>query len=157
SSPSPAARRRRRAGRRSWTTPTGRQPRRRLRRKASSSRRLSRSTSTRRTTRRSSDGAPRRPWGRIPSLTSLCQDSNPDPRTGTAERDGRCMMLGWKTVALAACSLACLALARARGGDAKEHGFLVRVHKDADGKEAKYVLFVPHDYKGDKDYPLILF
>src|SRR5262249_43200392 len=31
------------------------------------------------------------------------------------------------------------------------------VHKDSDGGEAKYVLFVPHDYKGDKAYPLILF
>src|SRR5262249_17824040 len=29
--------------------------------------------------------------------------------------------------------------------------------KDATGAEAKYVLFVPHDYKGDKAYPLILF
>ena len=36
-------------------------------------------------------------------------------------------------------------------------GFMDRVHKDADGKEAKYVLFVPHDYKGDKEYPIILF
>src|SRR3954469_4703764 len=36
-------------------------------------------------------------------------------------------------------------------------GFLDRVHKDPDGKEAKYVLFVPHDYKADKAYPLILF
>jgi predicted peptidase len=36
-------------------------------------------------------------------------------------------------------------------------GFLDRVHKDADGKEAKYVLFVPRGYKGDKAYPLILF
>jgi predicted peptidase len=66
-------------------------------------------------------------------------------------------MLGWKTVALAACGLACLALARGRAGDGKERGFLDCVHKDADGKEAKYVLFVPHAYKGDKDYPLILF
>jgi predicted peptidase len=38
-----------------------------------------------------------------------------------------------------------------------EVGFLDRVHKDPDGKEAKYVLFVPHDYKGDRAYPLILF
>jgi predicted peptidase len=37
------------------------------------------------------------------------------------------------------------------------HGFLNRVHKDADGKEAKYVVFVPYDYTGDKPYPLILF
>ena len=38
-----------------------------------------------------------------------------------------------------------------------KHGFLHLVYKDADGKEAKYILFVPHDYKGDKAYPLILF
>lgn len=37
-----------------------------------------------------------------------------------------------------------------------EHGFLDRVYKDADGKEAKYAVFIPHDYKGDKPYPLIV-
>jgi predicted peptidase len=36
-------------------------------------------------------------------------------------------------------------------------GFVHCTYKDAGGKEAKYVLFVPHDYKGDKAYPLILF
>src|SRR5438309_10946451 len=36
-------------------------------------------------------------------------------------------------------------------------GFLDRTIKDADGNEAKYVLFVPDDYKGDKAYPVILF
>jgi predicted peptidase len=40
---------------------------------------------------------------------------------------------------------------------AADTGFLDRIHKDADGKDAKYVLFIPHDYKGDKQYPLILF
>ncbi len=40
---------------------------------------------------------------------------------------------------------------------ADESGFLNRVHRGADGKDAKYVLFVPHDYKGDRPYPLILF
>jgi len=45
---------------------------------------------------------------------------------------------------------------RAVAADEKT-GFLNRVHKDADGKDAKYVLFVPHDYKADKPYPLILF
>jgi predicted peptidase len=44
----------------------------------------------------------------------------------------------------------------ARAEDPKV-GFMDRVHKDADGKEAKYVLFVPHDYKGDTEYPVILF
>ena len=36
-------------------------------------------------------------------------------------------------------------------------GFVNRVHKSADGTEAKYVVFVPHDYRGDRPYPLILF
>lgn len=37
-----------------------------------------------------------------------------------------------------------------------ETGFLPKVHKGKDG-ESKYVVFVPHDYKGDKEYPVILF
>src|SRR5260370_24027181 len=45
----------------------------------------------------------------------------------------------------------------ARAAEDDKHGFVNRVHKDPDGKESKYVLFVPHDYKGDKAYPLILF
>jgi predicted peptidase len=36
-------------------------------------------------------------------------------------------------------------------------GFHERIHKDADGKEAKYVLFVPHEYDGKKAVPVILF
>ncbi|HKI31799.1 MAG TPA: alpha/beta hydrolase-fold protein [Gemmataceae bacterium] len=38
-------------------------------------------------------------------------------------------------------------------------GFLNRVHKGADGKAAKYVVFVPKDYdaEGDKTYPVIVF
>jgi predicted peptidase len=36
-------------------------------------------------------------------------------------------------------------------------GLLDRTFTDADGQEAKYVLFVPRDYNGDKAYPLILF
>jgi predicted peptidase len=47
--------------------------------------------------------------------------------------------------------------ARSRAAAEPTKGFLNRVHKDADGKEAKYVLFVPHDYTGDKAYPVILF
>jgi predicted peptidase len=44
----------------------------------------------------------------------------------------------------------------ARGAEATT-GFLDKVHKDADGTEHKYVVFIPHDYKGDKEYPVILF
>jgi hypothetical protein len=35
----------------------------------------------------------------------------------------------------------------------ENRGFLNRVFNDASGQEAKYVLFVPHDYRGDKAYP----
>jgi predicted peptidase len=41
--------------------------------------------------------------------------------------------------------------------DERATGFLNRVHRGADGKEAKYALFVPHEYKGERPYPLILF
>jgi predicted peptidase len=47
--------------------------------------------------------------------------------------------------------------AAARAADKNDHGFLDRIHKDPDGSEAKYVLFVPHDYTGDKPSPVILF
>jgi predicted peptidase len=57
---------------------------------------------------------------------------------------------------LSAFAAALLAAVTARAADPAV-GFLDRVHKDSDGKEAKYVLFVPQDYKGDKAYPLILF
>jgi predicted peptidase len=48
-------------------------------------------------------------------------------------------------------------MARAQAADKQEHGFLERVYKDSAGVEAKYVVFIPQDYKGDKAYPLILF
>jgi predicted peptidase len=49
-------------------------------------------------------------------------------------------------------------LASAAGVRSEEsRGFLNRVFKDASGQEAKYVLFVPHDYRRDKAYPLVLF
>src|SRR5688572_25750671 len=38
----------------------------------------------------------------------------------------------------------------------KKTGFLDKVFKSDKG-ESKYVLFVPHSYKDDKEYPLILF
>ena len=51
------------------------------------------------------------------------------------------------------CSLSLGLLAHA----AEKTGFIDKVHKDADGKEAKYVVFVPKDYDGKKEYPVILF
>ncbi|WP_040889577.1 carboxylesterase family protein [Zavarzinella formosa] len=40
---------------------------------------------------------------------------------------------------------------------AADTGFIDKVHKDSDGKEAKYVVYVPKDYDGKKEYPVILF
>jgi len=56
------------------------------------------------------------------------------------------------------CVLA-LAVAPAHAEDQPMTGFLNRVHKDADGKEVKYVVFVPkaYDAKADKAWPVILF
>src|ERR1051326_1898781 len=48
-------------------------------------------------------------------------------------------------------------LGMAHPADKPAHGFLHRTYKDPDGKTAKYLLFVPPGYKGDKAYPLILF
>jgi formylglycine-generating enzyme required for sulfatase activity/acetyl esterase/lipase len=36
-------------------------------------------------------------------------------------------------------------------------GFVHRIYRDADGTDHSYVVFVPHDYKGEKEYPVILF
>ncbi len=66
-------------------------------------------------------------------------------------------MIDTKILALTIGSLICLGMAHARAADTPETGFLDRVYKDADGNEAKYVLFVPQGYKGDKLYPTILF
>jgi predicted peptidase len=57
----------------------------------------------------------------------------------------------------------CLALAVFTGlitaglhaGDTKT-GFVRKLHKEKDG-EVKYVVFIPKDYKGDKEFPVILF
>jgi predicted peptidase len=49
----------------------------------------------------------------------------------------------------------CFAAVRVRAGD-NTTGFVNKVFKGDKG-DSKYVLFVPHDYKGDKEYPLILF
>jgi hypothetical protein len=36
-------------------------------------------------------------------------------------------------------------------GKAIEHGFVQRIHKDADGHQAKYSLFAPFNYNGEKN------
>ena len=59
------------------------------------------------------------------------------------------------SLTLAVLVLVTVASRTLNGGEAKT-GFVHRVLKTDDG-DAKYVVFVPHDYKGDKPYPLILF
>ena len=65
-------------------------------------------------------------------------------------------MTARKLLALAA---GCLLLVVPAPADdqAPQHGFVSRTFKGKDGKESKYVLFVPSGYKGDKEYPIILF
>ena len=60
-----------------------------------------------------------------------------------------------KNLLLLVLSLACISLATAQ--DKPMPGFSDRVFKDKDGNEAKWVLFTPHGYQGDKAYPLIVF
>jgi predicted peptidase len=50
-----------------------------------------------------------------------------------------------------------LAFAPGSAADDAQRGFIDRVFKNDDGSESKYVLFIPHDYKGDRPYPAILF
>jgi predicted peptidase len=65
-------------------------------------------------------------------------------------------MMGARSLSVLVVSLSLVASAPA-GADEVKTGFLQRVHKGADGKEARYALFVPHDYRGNRAYPLILF
>ncbi len=58
----------------------------------------------------------------------------------------------------AAVALLAIPLAFTSAEDAKiETGFITKSFKNADGHESKYVVFVPHDYDGKKEYPVILF
>lgn len=52
--------------------------------------------------------------------------------------------------------VALMAAAPILAGDTSDTGFVKKVFKGKDG-DSKYVVFVPHDYKGDKDYPIVLF
>jgi predicted peptidase len=65
-------------------------------------------------------------------------------------------MTSCKPLTIALSGFFLLALVRARA-DEKTTGFINRVHKSADGTEAKFVVFVPHDYRGDRPCPTILF
>ena len=66
-------------------------------------------------------------------------------------------MVGRMARALVALGILAFVAAPAPAGGDKQTGFLDKVYKGSDGAEAKYVVFVPHDYDGKKKYPLILF
>jgi predicted peptidase len=47
--------------------------------------------------------------------------------------------------------------ARADEKEKPKTGFVDKTFKNADGSESPYVVFVPHNYDGTKEYPVILF
>lgn len=57
----------------------------------------------------------------------------------------------FRSLALLLLAVPCVA-----GNAPAERGFVHKVHKGKDG-DAKYVVFVPHDYTPEKEYPVILF
>ena len=54
-------------------------------------------------------------------------------------------------------TLVSLALFGLPAVSAEKTGFVKRVYKNADGHESPYEVFVPHDYDGTKEVPVILF
>jgi predicted peptidase len=65
-------------------------------------------------------------------------------------------MFSLSRAALPLATLFSLVLA-VHAGDPVKTGFVAKVYKGPDGGESKYYIFVPHDYKGDTEYPIILF
>jgi hypothetical protein len=59
----------------------------------------------------------------------------------------------WLYTALAAVLPVLAGVSRAVGEPTT--GFIDKVHKGADGKGYKYVVYVPKSYKGDKEYPVV--
>jgi len=56
------------------------------------------------------------------------------------------------------CLSLALAAALAVSASAQDkHGFVKKTHKNADGSESPYVVFVPHNYDGKTETPVILF
>ena len=56
------------------------------------------------------------------------------------------------------CAAVLLVASAALGtADDKKTGFVTKTYTNADGSESPYVVFVPHDYDGKKEYPVILF
>src|ERR1019366_628906 len=67
----------------------------------------------------------------------------------------RTPMTNLRTTLLLFTAMLGMSLAGLHAGEAKT-GFLNKVYKGKDG-DVKYIVFVPKDYTGDKEYPVILF
>lgn len=61
-----------------------------------------------------------------------------------------------RRIIVAAVSLAFVLGGTLQAGDEPRTGFINKLYKGPEG-DAKYVVYVPKSYKGDKDFPLILF
>jgi predicted peptidase len=81
-------------------------------------------------------------------MMSLTASRYPSPLRGAA--------VIYRTVPAVVAVLTALLLGPTFAADKQDHGFLSKVYKGPDG-EAKYVLFVPHAYAADREWPLILF
>jgi predicted peptidase len=67
------------------------------------------------------------------------------------------MKLSRVLVAVGLLAGAAMLPARADEKDKPKTGFVDKTFKNADGTESPYVVFVPKDYDGTKEYPVILF
>src|SRR5947209_12042426 len=63
----------------------------------------------------------------------------------------------WLLVVLAALSLELAAISAQASGANPQTGFIDKLYEGADGYQARYVVFIPHNYDGKKAFPLILF
>lgn len=56
-----------------------------------------------------------------------------------------------------ACLFGLITALTAAAADAATTGFVKKEFKNSDGSTSPYVVFIPHDYDGKKEYPVILF
>src|SRR5437899_8407838 len=63
----------------------------------------------------------------------------------------------WLLVVLGTLSVHLGPISSRAHGEKPTTGFIDKVYKGGDGYEAKYVVFIPHDYDGKRAYPLILY
>jgi predicted peptidase len=66
-------------------------------------------------------------------------------------------MSGWLRGGLVLAGLGGILLVEAEAGVGAKKGFVDKVYTSPSREKSKYVVFVPQDYKGDREIPLILF